>query len=29
MERWRNDDAPPVLGPDRTVPMYGAVGRRP
>jgi hypothetical protein len=29
MERWRNDNAPPVLGPDRTVPIYGAVGRKP
>jgi hypothetical protein len=29
VERWRNDDAPPVLGPDRTVPLYGAVGRKP
>jgi hypothetical protein len=29
IEHWRNDDAPPVLGPDRTVPLYGAVGRKP
>jgi hypothetical protein len=28
LEHWHND-APPVLGPDRTVPIYGAVGRKP
>lgn len=29
IERWRNDDEPPILGTDRTVPIYGAVGRKP
>jgi hypothetical protein len=29
IERWRGDGAPPILGPDRWVPIYGAVGRKP